>query len=133
MGFDINQNKLTIIVPLSVMDVIKRIHDFRVGDRETSTTKTGIAVELLKLGARIKNKEMDEIESGTSPYDKRIENQLAFIAEQLVKTRLNLETLFKCYMELEKINPDLVREIIEETKLNERDRGHLNEFFKKLP
>lgn len=129
MGFDISQNKLTVIVPFSVMEVIKKIHDHRIGDRETSVTKTSIAVELLKLGARIEKKKLDRLEKGESEYDNRLEEQLSFIARNVLRTQLKIDSFFSIYSELQNVSPDLIDRILAETKLSEKERALLQRLF----
>ena len=46
-------NRVTIRIPYSVIEIIDRIISTRLEDGENNISRTSIAVELIKLGARI--------------------------------------------------------------------------------
>ena len=77
-------NRVTVRVPFSVLEIIDRIILNRVNDGEANVTRSSVALELLKLGARIEKKKLDNIESGSNPFDNRLEEQLSFIANKIV-------------------------------------------------
>ena len=60
-GFDMENlnsqnNRITVRVPFSVLEVIDRIVLNKVNDGEANATRSSVALELLKLGARIEKK-----------------------------------------------------------------------------
>ena len=46
-------NRVSVRIPYSVLEVIERIMENRINDGESNVTRHSVAVELLKLGARI--------------------------------------------------------------------------------
>ena len=122
-------NRMTVRVPFSVLEIIDRILSNRIGDGETSVTRNTIAVELLKLGARIEKKKLDNIESGANPFDSRIESQLSFIANSVIKTSLQVERFFSIFYELNQISPDLMSKIARDIKLSDKEKELLKRLF----
>ena len=49
-------NRVSVRIPYSVLEVIERIMENRINDGESNVTRHSVAVELLKLGARIEKK-----------------------------------------------------------------------------
>lgn len=132
MAYDHINNRMTIRIPFSVLEIVDRIISHRVGDGESSVTRASVAVELLKLGARIEKKKLDEVEKGTNPYDFRQEEQLAFIAETVTKSNLKIDRFFKIYAEVEKLDKDLYTRIVESTQMSEREASLLKRLFMSL-
>lgn len=122
-------NRLTVRIPYSVLEIIDRIVSNRLRDGEASVSRSGVAVELLKLGARIEKKKLDNIESGTSPFDNRLEEQLSFIANSVIKTSIQVERFFSVFSELNSISPNLINRIVSEVKLSEEEKKLLNRLF----
>ena len=122
-------NRMTVRVPFSVLEIIDRILSNRIGDGETSVTRNTIAVELLKLGARIEKKKLDNIESGANPFDSRIESQLSFIANSVIKTSLQVERFFSIFYELNQVSPDLMSKIARDIKLSDKEKELLKRLF----
>ena len=121
-------NRVTIRIPYSVLEIIDRIISTRLEDGENNISRTSIAVELIKLGARIEKKKLDNIESGANPFDSRIESQLSFIANSVIKTSLQVERFFSFFYELNQVSPDLMSKIARDIKLSDKEK----EFFKIL-
>lgn len=122
-------NRMTVRVPFSVLEIIDRILSNRIGDGETSVTRNTIAVELLKLGARIEKKKLDNIESGANSFDSRIESQLSFIANSVIKTSLQVERFFSIFYELNQVSPDLMSKIARDIKLSDKEKELLKRLF----
>ncbi|MBF1199174.1 MAG: hypothetical protein HXM22_01315 [Haemophilus parainfluenzae] len=122
-------NRVTIRIPYSVIEIIDRIISTRLEDGENNISRTSIAVELIKLGARIEKKKLDNIESGANPFDSRIESQLSFIANSILKTSLQVERFFSIFYELNQISPDLMSRIATEIKLSDTEKELLNRLF----
>lgn len=124
-----SNNRLTVRIPYSVLEIIDRIVLNRLGDGETSVSRSSVSVELLKLGARIEKKKLDNIESGTNPFDNRLEEQLSFIANSVIKTSIQVERFFSVFSELNSISPNLINRIVSEVKLSEKEKTLLNRLF----
>lgn len=122
-------NRVTIRIPYSVIEIIDRIISTRLEDGENNISRTSIAVELIKLGARIEKKKLDNIESGANPFDSRIESQLSFIANSILKTSLQVERFFSIFYELNQISPDLMSRIATEIKLSDTEKELLKRLF----
>ncbi len=122
-------NRVTIRIPYSVLEIIDRIISTRLEDGENNISRTSIAVELIKLGARIEKKKLDNIESGANPFDSRIESQLSFIANSILKTSLQVERFFSIFYELNQISPDLMSRIATEVKLLDKEKELLKRLF----
>lgn len=101
----------------------------RINDGEANVTRHAVAVELLKLGARIEKKKLDNIESGANPFDSRIESQLSFIANSVIKTSLQVERFFSIFYELNQISPDLMSKIARDIKLSDKEKELLKRLF----
>ena len=124
-----SNNRLTVRIPYSVLEIIDRIVSNRLGDGETSVSRSSVAVELLKLGARIEKKKLDNIESGANSFDNRLEEQLAFIANSVIKTSVQVERFFSVFSELNSISPNLLNRIVSEVKLSEREKTLIKRLF----
>ena len=122
-------NRVTIRIPYSVIEIIDRIISTRLEDGENNISRTSIAVELIKLGARIEKKKLDNIESGANPFDSRIESQLSFIANSVIKTSLQVERFFSIFYELNRISPDLMSKIARDIKLSDKEKELLKRLF----
>lgn len=125
-------NRVTIRIPYSVLEIIDRIISTRLEDGENNISRTSIAVELIKLGARIEKKKLDNIESGANPFDSRIESQLSFIANSVIKTSLQVERFFSIFYELNQISPDLMSKIARDIKLSDKEKELLKRLFVEL-
>lgn len=122
-------NRVTIRIPYSVIEIIDRIISTRLEDGENNISRTSIAVELIKLGARIEKKKLDNIESGANPFDSRIESQLSFIANSVIKTSVQVERFFSIFSELNQISTDLMSRIAANVKLSDKEKELLKRLF----
>ena len=122
-------NRVTIRIPYSVLEIIDRIISTRLEDGENNISRTSIAVELIKLGARIEKKKLDNIESGANPFDSRVESQLSFIANSVIKTSLQVERFFSIFYELNQVSPDLMSKIARDIKLSDKEKELLKRLF----
>ena len=125
-------NRVTIRIPYSVLEIIDRIISTRLEDGENNISRTSIAVELIKLGARIEKKKLDNIESGANPFDSRIESQLSFIANSVIKTSLQVERFFSIFYELNQISPDLMSKIARDIKLSDKEKELNRQFYEEV-
>lgn len=128
----LSRNRLNVFVPFSIMEVIKRIEEQRVGDGRTNVSKQSIAVELLDIGARIEKRKLDAMEKGESLYQNRLEDQLAFIAHTVVRTNQKFDRFFKLYQKVQDIDTNTLLDIIERTPLKEKEVKFLKELFSVL-
>lgn len=122
-------NRLTIIVPFSILEIIDRIVSHRSGDGERNVSRTSVAVGLLKIGARVEKKKLDNIESGANPFDSRLEEQLSFIANIVTRSEIQIKRFFNLYAELQNVDANLFNRIIEETKLTDKEVALLKRLF----
>lgn len=120
---------LHLKVPNSIVEVIDRLLEYRVADGESSVSRTSIAMELLKIGARVKEKELEKITNQTKDNDSKLEEQLSLMTNYIVKTKLKLDSFFKMMVEVQNINPDLAKRIISETRLSDEEREQLKRLF----
>ena len=120
---------LHLKVPNSIVEVIDRLLEYRVADGESSVSRTSIAMELLKIGARVKEKELEKITNQTKDNDSNLEEQLSLMTNYIVKTKLKLDSFFKMMVEVQNINPDLAKRIISETRLSDEEREQLKRLF----
>ena len=125
----IKKARMTITVPFSVLDLIKRIEQHRLNDGRTNVTKTSIAIDLLDIGARIEKRKLDAIEKGENLYSNRLEDQLAFIAHTAVRTNQKFDRFFKLYQQLQSIDNSIMQDIIQRTPLKEKEKKYLKELF----
>lgn len=122
-------NRVSIRIPFSVLEIIERIMENRINDGEANVTRHAVAVKLLKLGARIEKRKLDNIDTGANPFDSRIESQLSFIANSVIKTSLQVERFFSIFYELNQISPDLMSKIARDIKLSDKEKELLKRLF----
>ena len=116
-------------VPNSIVELIDKLLENRITDGEISVSRTSIAMELLKIGARVKEKELEKITNQTKDNDLNLEEQLSLMTNYIVKTKLKLDSFFKMMVEVQNINPDLAKRIISETRLSDEEREQLKRLF----
>lgn len=126
------RNRLNVYVPFSIMEVIKRIEEHRIGDGRTNTSKQSIALELMDIGARIEKKKLDAMERGESLYQNKLEDQLSFIAHNIIRTNQKFDRFFKVFVESQGIDKQLIMEVIERTPLKEKEVNFLKTLFSAL-
>lgn len=125
-------NRLTIVVPFSVMEIIKRTEEMRLGDGRRNVSKSSIAIELLDIGARIQKSKLDAMERGESLYQNKLEDQLSFIAHNVVRANQKMDRFIKIYTEHQGVDRELLLRIIEHTPLKEREVSYLKSLFSVL-
>lgn len=122
-------NRVSIRIPYSVLEVIERIMENRINDGESNVTRHSVAVELLKLGARIEKKKLDNIELGANPFDNRLEEQLSFIANTIVKNGVLNERFLNIITEFNNIPDDFAIRVAEGIKLSDEEKRTIKRLF----
>jgi len=122
-------NRVSVRIPYSVLEVIERIMENRINDGESNVTRHSVAVELLKLGARIEKKKLDNIESGANPFDNRLEEQLSFIANKIVRNGVLAERYLTAITEFNKIPNDFAMRIAQGIKLSDEEKRTIKRLF----
>lgn len=122
-------NRVSVRIPYSVLEVIERIMENRINDGESNVTRHSVAVELLKLGARIEKKKLDNIESGANPFDNRLEEQLSFIANKIVRNGVLNERYLTAITEFNKIPNDFAMRIAQGIKLSDEEKRTIKRLF----
>lgn len=122
-------NRVTVRVPFSVLEIIDRIILNRVNDGEANVTRSSVALELLKLGARIEKKKLDNIESGSNPFDNRLEEQLSFIANTIVKNGVLSERFLNIITEFNNIPNDFAIRVAQGIKLSDEEKSLMKRLF----
>lgn len=122
-------NRVSIRIPYSVLEVIERIMENRINDGESNVTRHSVAVELLKLGARIEKKKLDNIELGANPFDNRLEEQLSFIANKIVRNGVLAERYLTAITEFNKIPNDFAMRIAQGIKLSDEEKRTIKRLF----
>lgn len=122
-------NRVSVRIPYSVLEVIERIMENRINDGESNVTRHSVAVELLKLGARIEKKKLDNIESGANPFDNRLEEQLSFIANTIVKNGVLNERFLNIITEFNNIPDDFAIRVAQGIKLSDEEKRTIKRLF----
>lgn len=125
----VESNRVTIRIPYSVLEIIDRIISKRLEDGENNISRTSIAVELIKLGARIEKKKLDNIESGTNPFDNRLEEQLSFIANKIVSNGVLSERFLTTITEFNNIPNDFAIRVGQGIKLSDEEKRTIKRLF----
>lgn len=126
------KNRLNVFVPFSVMEVIKRTVEMRIGDGRTGVSNQSVALELLDIGARVQKKKLDAMERGESLFENKLEDQLAFIAHNVVRANQKIERLIRIYTAHQEVDRDLLVEILKNTPLKEKEVKFLKLLFVEL-
>lgn len=122
-------NRITVRVPFSVLEVIDRIVLNKVNDGEANATRSSVALELLKLGARIEKKKLENIESGSNSSGDRLEEQLSYIAHTIVRNGVLAERFLNIITEFNKIPEDFAIRIAQGIKLSDEEKKELKRLF----
>lgn len=122
-------NRITVRVPFSVLEVIDRIVLNKVNDGEANATRSSVALELLKLGARIEKKKLENIESGSNSSDNRLEEQLSYIAHTIVRNGVLAERFLNIITEFNKIPNDFAIRIAQGIRLSDEEKKELKRLF----
>lgn len=125
----IGDRRLKLPIPFSVMEIIDRIVQTRVGDGEHSVSRTSVALELLKLGARIEKKKLDNIETGANPFDNRKEEQLAYIAHTVADISIKQRKLLRIIANANNLDGDFVNRVTQNITMSDRDKAVLLRLF----
>ena len=120
-------NRITVRVPFSVLEVIDRIVLNKVNDGEANATRSSVALELLKLGARIEKKKLENIESGSNSSGNRLEEQLSYIAHTIVRNGVLAERFLTTIAEFNQIPNDFAIRIAQGIRLSDEEK---KEFFR---
>ncbi|MGX2956912.1 relaxosome protein TraM [Ursidibacter arcticus] len=123
------RNRLNVYVPFSVMEVIKRTVEMRICDGRTNVSNQSVALELMDIGARVQTKKLDAMERGESLHQNKLEEQLSFIAHNVVRANQKVERLIKIYGEHQNVERELLVRIIEHTPLKDREVSYLKSLF----
>lgn len=122
-------NRITVRVPFSVLEFIDQIVLNKVNDGEANATRSSVALELLKLGARIEKKKLENIESGSNSSDNRLEEQLSYIAHTIVRNGVLAERFLNIITEFNKIPNDFAIRIAQGIKLSDEEKKELKRLF----
>ena len=122
-------NRITVRVPFSVLEVIDRIVLNKVNDGEANATRSSVALELLKLGARIEKKKLENIESGSNSSGNRLEEQLSYIAHTIVRNGVLAERFLTTIAEFNQIPNDFASRIAQGIRLSDEEKKELKRLF----
>ena len=122
-------NRITVRVTFSVLEVIDRIVLNKVNDGEANATRSSVALELLKLGARIEKKKLENIESGSNSSGNRLEEQLSYIAHTIVRNGVLAERFLTAIAEFNQIPNDFAIRIAQGIKLSDEEKKELKRLF----
>ena len=122
-------NRITVRVPFSVLEVIDRIVLNKVNDGEANATRSSVALELLKLGARIEKKKLENIESGSNSSGNRLEEQLSYIAHTIVRNGVLAERFLTTIAEFNQIPNDFAIRIAQGIRLSDEEKKELKRLF----
>lgn len=122
-------NRITVRVPFSVLEVIDRIVLNKVNDGEANATRSSVALELLKLGARIEKKKLENIESGSNSSGNRLEEQLSYIAHIIVRNGVLAERFLTTIAEFNQIPNDFAIRIAQGIRLSDEEKKELKRLF----
>lgn len=122
-------NRITVRVPFSVLEVIDRIVLNKVNDGEANATRSSVALELLKLGARIEKKKLENIESGSNSSGDRLEEQLSYIAHTIVRNGVLAERFLNIIAEFNKIPNDFAMRVAQGIRLSDEEKKELKRLF----
>ena len=122
-------NRITVRVPFSVLEVIDRIVLNKVNDGEANATRSSAALELLKLGARIEKKKLENIESGSNSSGNRLEEQLSYIAHTIVRNGVLAERFLTTIAEFNQIPNDFAIRIAQGIRLSDEEKKELKRLF----
>ena len=122
-------NRITVRVPFSVLEIIDRIVLNKVNDGEANATRSSVALELLKLGARIEKKKLENIESGSNSSGDRLEEQLSYIAHTIVRNGVLAERFLTTIAEFNQIPNDFAIRIAQGIRLSDEEKKELKRLF----
>lgn len=101
----------------------------KVNDGEANATRSSVALELLKLGARIEKKKLENIESGSNSSGNRLEEQLSYIAHTIVRNGVLAERFLTTIAEFNQIPNDFAIRIAQGIRLSDEEKKELKRLF----
>lgn len=122
-------NRITVRVPFSVLEFIDQIVLNKVNDGEANATRSSVALELLKLGARIEKKKLENIESGSNSSGNRLEEQLSYIAHTIVRNGVLAERFLNIIAEFNQIPNDFAMRVAQGIRLSDEEKKELKRLF----
>lgn len=125
----VKDQRVKLSIPFSIMDIIDHLVSIRVADGETNVTRTSVALEMLKIGARVKKKEIDNIETGANPFNNRSEEQLSFIAHKVAKMDLSLRRLNSVVSNHFEVDKELVERIKNGIEISDAELNVIKRLF----
>lgn len=125
----VKDQRVKLSIPFSIMDIIDHLVSIRVVDGETNVTRTSVALEMLKIGARVKKKEIERIETGGNPFDNRGEEQLSFIAHKVARMDLSLRRLNSIVTHHFELDKDLVKRVKEGIEISDAELNVIKRLF----
>ncbi|WP_334054748.1 hypothetical protein [Pasteurella multocida] len=128
MGNKKDKIRFSITVPFSILEIIDEVVDFRKDDGEVSVSRNTVCLDFLKLAARIHKKQM-ESDSVKTLNENSLDEQLHFIAKEVLKTKLKVDAFFEIYSIVQNVDSGLVQRILNETKLSDDERNLLKNLF----
>ncbi|HGJ5856529.1 hypothetical protein [Arsenophonus nasoniae] len=84
---------MTLRVPFSILEFIDETIEKKLQDGENKSTanRTAVALEMLKIGARVLKKKNEQ----GSDQDITFDEKLALIADAVLKSKLQIESMFE--------------------------------------
>lgn len=125
----VKDQRVKLSIPFSIMDIIDHLVSIRVADGETNATRTSVALEMLKIGARVKKREIEWIETGGNPFDNRGEEQLSFIAHKVARMDLSLRRLNSIVTHHFELDKDLVQRVKENVDISDDELNVIKRLF----
>ncbi|HGJ5883976.1 hypothetical protein [Arsenophonus sp.] len=88
-----NIHRMTLTIPFTILHLIDEIIDEKLKDGENKSTanRTAIALDMLKIGARVLKKKREE----GGNQDISLDEKLALIADAVLKTELRVDSMFE--------------------------------------
>ncbi|PAV02848.1 hypothetical protein CBG25_08515 [Arsenophonus sp. ENCA] len=88
-----NIHRMTLTIPFTILHLIDEIINEKLKDGENKSTanRTAIALDMLKIGARVLKKKREE----GGNQDVSLDEKLALIADSVLKTELRVDSMFE--------------------------------------
>lgn len=119
--------RIAVTVPFSIVRLIDKIIEERKLDGEIGTSKAAVALELLKIGARVKEREMNKVAS----VDVSLNEKLKFIANSAsssdAKANLLIDLLIYYLIDISSVPESTIKQIVDKNKTGREER--LNQLF----
>lgn len=122
-----DSTRIAVTVPFSIVKLIDKIIEERKLDGEIGTSKAAVALELLKIGARVKEREMNKVAS----VDVSLNEKLKFIANSAsssdAKTNLLIDLLIYYLIDVNSVPESTIKQIVDKNKTGREEI--LNQLF----